>query len=565
MLSRLERDPGGRAIAFLDNRLEYQWSTVAEFWGEASRCATFLSDAGLKKGGVCIIVLSSGETAAKTVLACVLMGAVPLLIAPPSLQTAGAFSSLGQIIRGVILKTGPQLVVLDDALLAIAQDFATNDAFSPRVIAAGDIKPGRTGWHLLEPAGERDIVALQLTSGTTGFPKVCSWEQARVVAALEGMAEAMRLTPADVCLNWTPLYHDMGLVNNFFTCLALGVPLGMIGPQDFVKNPSLWLRGLAAIGATATWSPNFGFAITAQRCKDADVAGLDLSHVRGFWSAAERIHHETMVAFYERFRSRGVRWEALKTNFGCAENVGGATFSDPDGAYASERVDRVALFEHGVAQPVAETTEAAASMVVVGSGKGHPQLKVRILDEDGALLPDGHVGEVALDSPSRMSGYLGDAEASERALDGGLLRTGDLGYVRDGELFWVGRVRERINVRGVKLDPSDFESILLKIAGLRPGCFAAFGVDDSRKGTQKVVVVTEVRGTVDRSGDDIADRIRSEVFTTLGLNVDDVVLVREGTLTKTSSGKRRHQFVKELYESGRLAGHQWLPSVQAAG
>src|SRR5919108_572927 len=141
MLSRLERDPNGRAIAFLNNRLEYRWATVAEFWDEAARYATFLSDAGLNKGGVCIIVLSNGETSAKAVLACVLMGAVPLLIAPPSLQTAGAFSSLGQIIRGVILKTRPQLVVLDDSLLAIAQDFGTADGFSPTVIAAGDIKP----------------------------------------------------------------------------------------------------------------------------------------------------------------------------------------------------------------------------------------------------------------------------------------------------------------------------------------------------------------------------------------------------------------------------------------
>jgi acyl-CoA synthetase (AMP-forming)/AMP-acid ligase II len=135
-----------------------------------------------------------------------------------------------------------------------------------------------------------------------------------------------------------------------------------------------------------------------------------------------------------------------------------------------------------------------------------------------------------------MNGYLDDPEATHQALAGQLLRTGDLGYLRGRELFWVGRVQERINVRGVKLDPSDLEPILFAIQGLRPGCFAAFGLDDATTGTQRIVIVTELRDTWRGVSTELVEEIRNQVFLTLG-SIDEVLPVREGTLTKTSSGK----------------------------
>jgi acyl-CoA synthetase (AMP-forming)/AMP-acid ligase II len=150
-----------------------------------------------------------------------------------------------------------------------------------------------------------------------------------------------------------------------------------------------------------------------------------------------------------------------------------------------------------------------------------------------------------------MDCYLKDAEATARALKDGLLRTGDLGYQRSGELFWVGRVKERITVRGRKFDPSDFEHLLFPIDGLRPGCFAAFGIDDRATGTQKVVVVSEVVAGLMRAPDEIVNEMRLATMESLGLTVD-ALLVPTGTLTKTSSGKRRHRHFKRLYERGEL-------------
>jgi acyl-CoA synthetase (AMP-forming)/AMP-acid ligase II len=366
------------------------------------------------------------------------------------------------------------------------------------------------------------------------------------------MALAMGLSHNDVCLNWTPLYHDMGLVNNFFLCLTQGIPLAMLSPTDFVKQPARWLRGLYDTGATVTWSPNFGYAITAQRVKDAEITGVRLDHVRSFWNAAERIHLETLLDFQRRFAAYGVRRESLKMNFGCAENVGGATFTPLDQPFRYERVDAQKLQEERIAQPVPETGYEKPAQWVVGAGQPHPNLRIKIAGKDGSFLPDGHVGEVMLETPSRMVEYLGQPEETGEAIRGNLVRTGDLGYLRDGELFWTGRSAERITIRGRKIDPSEFESILLKIPSLRPGCFSAFGVEDQRHGTERIVVVSEVNETAAKSHAALAGEIQELVNQDLGVPVSDVVLVRKGMLAKTSSGKRRHRHFRTLYLEGKL-------------
>ncbi len=189
---------------------------------------------------------------------------------------------------------------------------------------------------------------------------------------------------------------------------------------------------------------------------------------------------------------------------------------------------------------------------MVGVGRAYPGMRVHIVSRTGAPLPDGRVGEIALDTPSKMAGYLKDAGPTARALGNGLLRTGDLGYLRGEDLFWVGRVKERITVRGRKLDPSDFERVLLRVEGLRQGSFATFGVDVADRGTQQVVIVAEVREQPGRSHAQIIQDIGREVFVHLGVTADEILLVEPGSLTKTSSGKRRHRYFRRLYLDGRL-------------
>jgi len=548
---QLEQRPNARALTFIAANGTFTWQSMREVCERAAALSATLADHGCKPGDICLLVLRSDEFCATALLATLFRGCIPLLIAPPILQD-GRNSSLLGILNGILKRTDAHLVIGDPSL---ARHRAELEAAHPKSVflfgqAILDISVAQ--WPSPATPSGSDTAALQLTSGTTGFPRVCRWQQKNVLAALDGMKQAMRIAEDDICLNWTPLYHDMGLVNNFFLALTNGIPLAMLNPVDFVKQPARWLRALHNTGATTTWSPNFGYAICAHRVQDREIEGIRLDRVRSFWNAAERIHLETVRAFYDRFAPFGVRRESLKMNFGCAENIGGATFTAVDESFIFERVDAQRLQKEGVAQPVPESGFDNAAMWVVGAGRPHDSLGIKIVDEYGDSLPDGQVGEILLDTPSRMTEYLGQPEETAKALLGKLLRTGDLGYLRNGELFWTGRSSERITIRGRKIDPSEFESVLLKVPDLRAGCFAAFGVEDKVYGTERIVLISEIREPVSKPFEAIANDIQERINCDLGVGVSDVLLVASGVLAKTSSGKRRHRHFRDLYLEGKI-------------
>lgn len=553
--STLESRSDKPVLAFYDRHGAFRWMNGREVAARGAGAAAELRAAGLRPGDVCIIILPSGPASAFMLTGALMVGALPLMLAPPSLQKFN--SDLTSIFERTARKTGARVVVHDDSLSLEAR----MPRGAGRIVTTAERMPDELveGPEWAHPAGG-SYAALQLTSGTTGFPRVCMWKHEGVLAALDGMTRAMDLRDDDVFFNWTPLYHDMGLVNNFFTCLWRGLPMVLQNPNDFVRKPATWLRGLADTGSTVTWSPNFGYALAAERVTDRELEGVRLAGVRQWWNAAERIHLESMRAFHRRFEPYGVKWEALKTNFGCAENVGGATFSDPNGPVVVEHLDREAFQSRRKAVPVPEDRSGEDSLAVVSAGRPHPLMRVGILGPRGRELPEGQVGEIAMRTPSRLAGFMADAASTRRAHLGEYLRTGDLGYMRNGEVFWVGRVRERIAVRGKKFDPSDFERALLDVPGLRKGCFAAFGVDDAQTGTQRVVIVCEAQEPLERPGGELVAAVRERIYRQLDLTVGDVVLVKAGTLSKTSSGKRRHRNFAQMYREGKLGA--WL--IEAA-
>jgi len=548
--ARLESVPGSRALTSYAPDGTFRWTEFGDLHRRARGVAAVLHERGLREGDVGLIVLPSAELSAVTTLAMLLTGAVPLQVAPP--VVAGSLLDLPRILDRTARETQARLIVCADTMTAM-RDKLQAGLPATKLLFGLEEPPAGTTLPPFEPVlpSTGDVAAMQLTSGTTGFPRICVWEQRAVLAALDGMADAMRLATDDVCLNWTPLYHDMGLVNNFLLCLTAEVPLVMIGPEEFVKRPAVWARGLSDTGATVTWSPNFGFALAARRVSDHELEDVRLEHVHALWNAAERIHHGTVLEFVERYRDHGLSPDAVRTNFGCAENVGGATFSDPRGPFPVEHVDGDALLEERIARPADDRRDARTTSVV-GVGRPNRDIEIRILSEDGESLADGRVGEIAFRTPSRMRGYLSDETATGHVIQGEWLLSGDLGYLRGGDLFWVGRSQERITVRGKKLDPSDFEPILFDVEGLREGCFTAFGVDEGESGTQRVVVVSEVREPLQRDPERIATELKKQTFLRLGVQISEVLLVRPQTLAKTSSGKRRHRHFRRLYVEGGL-------------
>lgn len=548
---RYRHAPEGRALAFYERDGEVSWRSFGELYESATTRARTLHELGLRPGAVCILIPENDELSSTNLLAVLILGAVPVLSAPPIVR--GHHSNLKDVLKYLIRKTRASMVLAGKPLEPLIGGLPATHRRVRFVFGAAEPGADAQQHEIYHFPSADQIAALQLTSGTTGFPKICIWNHKIVLTALDGMVAGMGVKADEVFVNWTPLYHDMGLVNNFLFCMIQGIPLVMLSTFEFVKNPVIWLKALAAVRATMTWSPNFGYAIATNWIRDSQLEGIRLDSVRAFWNAAERIHLETIEAFHRRFAPYGVSLKSLKTNFGMAENVGGATFSEPEGKFVAERLDGEMLFERGIAKTISSAEDAASKTVTaVGVGRPYPGLEVKIISRNRRVLGDAEIGEIAFVSASRMLGYLGNTRETKKAIAGELLRTGDVGYMRDGELFWLGRLKERINLNGKKYDPSDFEKALLGVDGLRKGCFAVFGVDDTQAGTQRLVIVAEKRNASPIPDQSIMRDIAGSVSLQLGVKVSEAILLGEGTMTKTSSGKRRHRYYRELYMNGAL-------------
>ncbi|TAJ17569.1 MAG: hypothetical protein EPO68_09350, partial [Planctomycetota bacterium] len=282
ILERLDEDPRRPALACVDAHGRFTWRTREQMVARAARAGALLGELGARRGDVVLIVAVEPEAAATATLAAWLAGAVPLLAAPPLVH--GLARARTGALRELARRAGARIALVP-AALQLAPPPTCIELEHARLLAAADgaCAADVERVRALEPPA---LAALQATSGTTRAPRIALWQQPRVLAAVDGMARGMGLERDDVYLNWTPLYHDMGLVNNLLTCVLHGIPLALLSPLDVVRSPALWMRALADTGATQTWSPNFGYALAAQRCADAELDGLSLAHVRGFWNAA---------------------------------------------------------------------------------------------------------------------------------------------------------------------------------------------------------------------------------------------------------------------------------------
>jgi acyl-CoA synthetase (AMP-forming)/AMP-acid ligase II len=514
---------------------------------DALAFARGLARRGLSSGDTCVVVSANDETSAKVALGVLLSDAVLLLIGLPVFLDGPQRLAFAKRLAALSRKVGSRLTVVPRELQPVAESLGEGIAF------ADFLRNGPSGPVPATQQSAHDVTVLQLTSGTTRNPRVCVWRQEELLASLDGAARATNLQHSDICFSWLPLYHDMGLVNAFLLSLTQGIPLALLSPQDFVRRPCLWMRGISETRATFSWSPNFGFALATQQVHDEELRGVQLDQVRALWNGAERIHMETVRKFGQRFASLGLRPGTVKASYGCTENIGGATFGDPTQPMGFEVVDAEPLRAQGIARPVSAGAKAQAGIAIASVGRAAPRTRIGIFSPRWRPLPDGQVGEIGIQGPSRMSGYLGNARETRRATVGAFLRTGDLGYLRDGELFWVGRLPEQIVMYGQKYYPSDLQEVFTGIPDIRPGRFGAFGVDDPAAGTQQLVVAAEVTDLDLEAMLRAAAEIRRRILRQWGVGAAKVLLMPKGALSKTSSGKQRHRHLRDQYLQGAIA------------
>ncbi len=554
LLAALGSDPVRPAIGSYRASSQLVWRTRGQLLERALAIAGGLRAAGFKRREACVIApVDEGELdAAAVIVGCIIAGCVPLVV--PAVD--GGFGGVPELLDRSLSTTRSRAVLVASSDSAKVEAVAKLSHSANRRIDTIGIDDLVNGAYRADAAGahalDEDCRMMQLTSGTTDVNRVCMWSAPALLTCLRGVATCMRLRPGDVFFTWSGLHHTVGMLNKLMLGLTYQIPVVFMSARKFATAPSLWLRGVHECGATITTASNFAFKFVADAVAPQELEGLDLSRVRAFWNTGERVVATSYASFYERLRATGLLRAALRANYGSAENTGGATFSDVEAEELTyETVDRDHLQASGLAMLVgADRVDPGHHLTIASLGAPWPGLEVIIRDDAGRPLPDGAIGEIALATPSRFLGYCNNPGATAAAVEGNLLITGDLGYLRNGQLFWVGRKQECIVIRGRKIDPSAFLPILEPVRALRPGAYVAFGVDDDQSGTQRAVVAVEV----ERAGNDakpIVREIRRAVLADLGISVEVIALAPD-TLKTTISGKRRHRFYKDLYLRGEF-------------
>jgi fatty-acyl-CoA synthase len=520
-----------------------QRRSFAELQQSAWRTAASLHAAGLRRGDLVALVLPDAEEFLITLFGASIAGVIPASLYPPS--ATGDLPRYLELTASILRTAGARAVVTSAAL---APSFEAARATCPDlqlVLRAADfdaaaIEPDHV------PALD-DIAFVQFTSGSTSSPKGVALSHANVSANIDAFLgpSAVAASSDDVGVSWLPLNHDMGLVGMALGALYTARPCVLLPPDVFVRRPTEWLRAITRYRGTVSFAPNFAYDLCVRRVKD--LSGLDLSSWRVAGCGAEPIHPPTLAAFTEKFAPAGFRDTSFLPCYGLAEHVLAATFPPRGRRPRTELVSAERLTGEGVAIPDAGSS---AALALVSCGSALPGHRLQIVGEDGAPLEERHVGEILLSGPSVMLGYYKQDQLTAQTIRDGWLHTGDLGYLAGGELFVCGRAKDIIIVNGRKYHPQDLEWAVDGMGGVRRGRVVAFGAT-ARGQADRVVIVVEPSGTV--PADELTGQIRREIGDLFGLYVDDVAIVRSGTVGRTTSGKVQRAATKARYEQGSLS------------
>ncbi len=501
-----------------------------ELFEQAASLASQLQAAGLAQQTVLLACLGPRHFIV-AFYACLLAGSIAVPTAPPRRQV------LHERLRLLAEDAAPQAMLADtDALLEAAGpalqrfDLRCHTARTDHAALAG-------AWQ--RPALDGDALAfLQYTSGSTGAPKGVAVSHANLAANCAAIIAAMGIGADSAILTALPLFHDMGLIGGVLVDMVAGCRASFLPPAEFVQYPERWLQLISSARITHSGGPNFMYELCARHADPQQLAGVDLSTWQVAFCGAEPVRAATVSRFVERFSAIGFRPASFYPCYGMAEST---------------------LFISGPAPGSPVSVLAHAQTSVVGCGQAAPGTSLLIADPaSGQALADGEVGEIWVAGPSVAQGYWQRPQLNAHTFRAGpgqaYLRTGDLGFLRDGTLYVTGRLKDLIIVYGKKYAAHDLEEAAERShPALSIGGGAAFGAE--RDGQEQVVLVFELRREWLRQHQhwpDVRSQMRTALRQSHGLQVDDILFLRPGSLPRTSSGKVRRADCRAGYLAGLL-------------
>lgn len=511
--------------------------TVRELAGEGERVA---------------LLLEPGLGYVTAFLGCLYAGVIAVPLYPPTpMLPADRFDA-------VLTDADPACVVASGATVAAVTDWldAAPADITRAVLRVDDVDDAvADDWTA--PDVTRDTIAfLQYTSGSTRTPSGVMVSHGNLALNCGQIGARAPIGADTTIVSWLPVFHDMGLIFGIAAPVVLGVHTAGMSPTSFLMSPVRWLKLITAVHGNVAAAPNFAYDLCVARISDQQKSTVDLSSWHTAISGAEPVRARTMREFADVFAGSGFVSTAFAPGYGLAE----ATLC-VSGQSRAERgtiavLSRAALTEGRVMDASSGDADA---IEVPSCGSPMSGQTVRIVDPvELVAVPDGRTGEVWVSGANVACGYWGRPESVEsvfrarlRADDGRTyLRTGDVGFLRDGQLHVIGRLKDLVVVDGRNHYPPDVEATVEQAhPAIRKGCVVAFPTEDN--GQERLAVAVELTGREPAA--DVAVAVRGAVAAYHEVRVHDVVVVRRGAVPKTSSGKVRRAQLKAAYDAGTLA------------
>ena len=552
-------DSNRTAFIFLTgDDLQESRLTYAQLDQEARAIAVTLAKHNVSRQPV-LLLEPPGLRFMAALFGCLYSGAIVVPSYPPGPREGS--KSASRFLR-VIRNARPVVVIGSGKSLETARGMVATEL--PCIDLDSQTGPAEDDWT--EPKlSQPDIALIQYTSGSTGAPKGVMLTHGNFLSNLEAFAKGTLVSASSVGVSWLPPYHDLGL---FCTLLPIytGFKLVYMSPDQFLKNPITWLKAISHFDGTISAAPNFAYDICVRRVLKNDYTRLDLSSWEVASNGAESVKFETLDRFSRAFSRCGFKSTAMQPCYGMAEATlwisGKPINTEPVIGRFSKRD-----LERGLVVPLGQTETkllrgALQERMLVSNGRVADDFDIKIVNpRTGSDSLANEVGEISIAGPSVSPGYWENEEATREAFvaepeDKGakrFLKTGDLGFVHEGELYITGRLKDLIIVRGLNYYPQDIEQASEKAhPAIMPNGACAFAVqgDDG----EKVVVACEIARTQVRKADlnEVMNLIRAAVGEELELLVSSVVLQKQGTLPRTTSGKLRRSACAQAYLDGTL-------------
>lgn len=551
---RAAQTPDQVALRFLAESAEH--SVVLSYRDLDQRARTIAAalqaNAGL--GDRAVLLFPSGPDYVAAFFGCLYAGVIAVPAYPPESTRRHHQERLLSIISDAEPRLLLTIASLSEGLAQIEN--------APTVLSVDTLEAQQADQWVAPDLKADDIAFLQYTSGSTALPKGVQVSHGNLVAneVLIRRGFGIDLNPDDVIVSWLPLYHDMGLIGGLLQPIFSGVPCVLMSPAYFLGRPLRWLEAISEYGGTISGGPDFAYRLCSERVSESALERLDLSRWRVAYSGSEPIRLDTLERFAEKFAACGFTPNNFFASYGLAEATLFVAGGTRGRGIPALRVDEQAL--------AANRAEPGQGPAIMSCGTSQPDHAVLIADPHTLTeLPDQCVGELWATGPSVAHGYWRNPEASAKTFvqhaGRTWLRTGDLGFIRDGEVYITGRLKDLLIVRGHNLYPQDIEqTIEREVEGVRKGRVAAFAVND--QGLEGIGIAAEISRSVQKilPPEALIKAIRQAVAEACQQAPSVVVLLNPGALPKTSSGKVQRAACAIRHADGSLDSYAQFPGQQ---